>query len=492
MKKVLAIVLSVAMLLSVLSVNVFAEDDVLFDLSQHKSEIADYEAGKVAEGWCPSAITEWNGQQDTMDAFVEALRTEGAYIEVITKPNSEGGNVNGLLLMSYPLVDGSNKYTSAIFRTKLADTYENEDGKTVTTFDAAAAVAQYESTPHEDDVTGETMCSLDKLMTFGIDIPSGARIYNVMVKVAPPAPIIVTNGDNLPVECETIEAALAAVQENGTITLNQNITVGKQVELSKAGVTLDLGGNTLTASESFTYTDRTNLNDAHVVNISADNVKVCNGTIKSTVNNKHCLNVYRATGVVVEGLTLDHTNANAIKGGAPMVVGGSDVTVKYMLKTITGANSWYGINVDTYAGLTSSLKFDANAQMIFSGTKPFGIYLESTRSAESGDTVNVTFGENVSITAPEGVDFIAVFVNRVSTGANNITVTDPENAGLKDNGDGTYDVKTATTSSKNKITGCVYLNEDYHALIVNGRFIAQPHVDNGTGFCVACKGAINK
>lgn len=313
------------------------------------------------------------------------------------------------------------------------------------------------------------------------------------VTPAPDAPIIVTNGDNTPIECDTMEDALANVQENGKITLlSSNVEVDKMVNLNKAGVTLDLGGNTLTASESFTYTDTTNLNDAHVVNISADNVKVCNGTIKSTVNNKHCLNVYQATGVVVEGLTLDHTNANAIKGGAPMVVGGSDVTVKYMLKTITGANSWYGINVDTYAGLTSSLKFDANAQMIFSGTNPFGIYLESTRSAESGDTVNVTFGENVSITAPEGVDFIAVFVNRESTGADNITVTDPENAGLKDNGDGTFEVKPVGTSNKYKITGCVYLNEDYHALIVNGRFIAQPHVDNGTGFCTACKGAINK
>lgn len=47
-------------------------------------------------------------------------------------------------------------------------------------------------------------------------------------------------------------------------------------------------------------------------------------------------------------------------------------------------------------------------------------------------------------------------------------------------------------NDSNRITGCVYLNEDYHALIVNGRFIAQPHVDNGSGFCVACKGAINK
>ena len=34
-------------------------------------------------------------------------------------------------------------------------------------------------------------------------------------------------------------------------------------------------------------------------------------------------------------------------------------------------------------------------------------------------------------------------------------------------------------NDSNRITGCIYLNEDYHALIVNGRFIAQPHADNG-------------
>ena len=45
-------------------------------------------------------------------------------------------------------------------------------------------------------------------------------------------------------------------------------------------------------------------------------------------------------------------------------------------------------------------------------------------------------------------------------------------------------------NDSNRITGCIYLNEDYHALIVNGRFIAQPHADNGSGFCTACKGVI--
>ena len=42
-----------------------------------------------------------------------------------------------------------------------------------------------------------------------------------------------------------------------------------------------------------------------------------------------------------------------------------------------------------------------------------------------------------------------------------------------------------------KLTGgCVYLNENYHAFIVNGRFLAGYHIDNGSGFCTACKGVI--
>lgn len=57
---------------------------------------------------------------------------------------------------------------------------------------------------------------------------------------------------------------------------------------------------------------------------------------------------------------------------------------------------------------------------------------------------------------------------------------------------GEVQLPSVNKNNSDRITGCVYLNEDYHALIVNGRFIAQPHVDNGTGFCVACKGAINK
>lgn len=305
------------------------------------------------------------------------------------------------------------------------------------------------------------------------------------VIVAPTDPIAVINANGT-TYYEDMETALANVQDGDTITLRNNVEVHKMVDITVSNVILDLGGNTLTASESFTYTDRTNLNDAHVVNISADNVKVCNGTVKATANNKHAINVYQVDGAVLESVTADHTDSTT---GAPIVIGGSDVTVKGRLTTITGTNSWYAINVDSYAGMESNITFAQNSTVAFEGVSPLGIYIETNSTADTDD-VTVTFDKNVSVIAPEGVsDFTAVATDENAT---NASVVNPGNAGLKDNGDGTYDVKTATTSSKNKITGCVYLNEDYHALIVNGRFIAQPHVDNGTGFCVACKGAINK
>ena len=251
------------------------------------------------------------------------------------------------------------------------------------------------------------------------------------------------------------------------------------VDITVSNVILDLGGFTLTAADDFSYT-MGNKNDAHVINISANGVTVRNGTVKATANNKHAINVYRVDGAVLENVTADHTDSTT---GAPIVIGGSDVTVKGRLTTITGMNSWYAINVDSYAGMESNITFAQNSTVAFEGVSPLGIYIETNSTADTDD-VTVTFDKNVSVIAPEGVsDFTAVATDKNAT---NASVVNPGNAGLKDNGDGTYGVAPIETSKK--ISGCIYLNEDYHALIVNGRFIAQPHADNGSGFCTACKG----
>lgn len=300
------------------------------------------------------------------------------------------------------------------------------------------------------------------------------------VIVAPTDPIVVTNSTST-THYKDMETALANVQDGDTITLRNNVEVHKMVDITVSNVILDLGGFTLTAADDFSYT-MGNKNDAHVINISANGVTVRNGTVKATANNKHAINVYQVDGAVLENVTADHTDSTT---GAPIVIGGSDVTVKGRLTTITGTNSWYAINVDSYAGMESNITFAQNSTVAFEGVSPLGIYIETNSTADTDD-VTVTFDKNVSVIAPEGVsDFTAVATDENAT---NASVVNPGNAGLKDNGDGTYGVAPIETSKK--ISGCIYLNEDYHALIVNGRFIVYPHADNGSGFCTACKGVI--
>lgn len=300
------------------------------------------------------------------------------------------------------------------------------------------------------------------------------------VIVAPTDPIAVINANGT-TYYEDMETALANVQTGDTITLRNNVEVHKMVDITVSNVILDLGGFTLTAADDFSCT-MGNKNDAHVINISANGVTVRNGTVKATANNKHAINVYQVDGAVLENVTADHTDSTT---GAPIVIGGSDVTVKGRLTTITGMNSWYAINVDSYAGMESNITFAQNSTVAFEGVSPLGIYIETNSTADTDD-VTVTFDKNVSVIAPEGVsDFTAVATDENAT---NASVVNPGNAGLKDNGDGTYGVAPIETSKK--ISGCIYLNEDYHALIVNGRFIVYPHADNGSGFCTACKGVI--
>ena len=667
MKKVLAIVLSVAMLLSVLSVNIFAEDDVLFDLSQYKSEIADYEAGKVAEGWCPSAITEWSGQQDTMAAFVEALRTEGAYIEVITKPNSDGGNVNGLLLMSYPLDDGD-QYTSTIFSTKLADAYEIEDGKTVTTFDAAAAVAQYESTPHGDDDTGETMCSLDKLMNFGIDIPSGAIIYNVMVKVAPStfAEKVSINKEEF---FDTLVDAVAAAEDGDTIYLHEDME-GAGIGIFAPDVKdfiIDFGGNTYTCIGPAVGSSDTQSQAFHLEKSAekTPNVKLQNGTLTATTGSGVYMLIQNYCNLTLTNMNLIGTTDTRYvvsnNFGNTVIDGNTSITATAgnVAFDVCYANGSYAdgvsVTLDTTGTITGDIELGTwnaagganpkpdindylkNANLIINNVKLDGVIKNNvgdvvnykpdpeTYESEAGlelfistmnnqsapavasvtgitgpdeytisytpdETINsydwimlkskgsegtsvagspipagtvirtsevkingavipfpneaeyvyYTVGENGKVEAQyyfvygdgggllgskpsANIDSIEITFELLENQKTEEEIKAEYNKKLQSaidiNGgifaansnvndylpEGEYDedkdgnilvgdvqLPSVNMHDNNRITGCVYLNEDYHALIVNGRFIAQPHVDNGTGFCVACKGAINK
>ena len=220
--------------------------------------------------------------------------------------------------------------------------------------------------------------------------------------------------------------AVAAAGKDDTVTLLKDASLDEMLSIATDGITLDLNGKTITASENFT-SNWSNGNDSHLVQVlDATGVTIKNGTIETTAKNKHAVNIYGAE-VTLEGLTVDHTNAST---GAPVVIGGSDVTLSGKITVISGENSWYGINLDSRdingTVTDSSLTVSKDAVLTFEGEQPIGIYVENTCAAEDGK-VSLSFGENVTI-ASDIPEFVAVVYAK---DLENATVDGADNAGLE-------------------------------------------------------------
>lgn len=237
----------------------------------------------------------------------------------------------------------------------------------------------------------------------------------------------------------TLDAAIDAADKldedaDRTVTLQKDVEVDKQLELGVKGMTLDLNGKTITASEDFTYS-MSNKNDAHVVNISASGVTIENGTIKATEKNKHALNVYGCDGVTIRDMVLDHTESAT---GAPLVVAASDVTVEGELELVTGKGSWYGADVDSRkigdVATSASLTLAGGASIVVTGSteSSLGVYVENTALSEADTTVS--FGSGTSISSPDIDGFIPVKIAESTEGV----VENPGNAGLVAGEDGTF------------------------------------------------------
>lgn len=153
---------------------------------------------------------------------------------------------------------------------------------------------------------------------------------------------------------EKFEDAIENVKENGTITLLRNVTVDEGVYLVNEGgasfpdgVTIDGGSHSITASDAFKKNTHGQINLMKLQ--GTNNVTLKNLTLKTTEDVKHALDLYDADKVTLENVTLNHENCifnDEIKGGAPLIINQSDVTVKGTFNVIMGENSWYGINVD--------------------------------------------------------------------------------------------------------------------------------------------------
>lgn len=181
--------------------------------------------------------------------------------------------------------------------------------------------------------------------------------------------------------------AFANVAENSTITLYQDVALDEMLVINTDNVTLDLNGNTISASEAFAKNSDGNQN--HLVDVLSDNVIIQNGVLQAGSNNNHTLNVWKASNVTLQNLTLDNTNTY---GGAPLIVGSSDVTLVGNVTFVTGANSWYSVNVDG-AYNAMELIFAENA-IVTLGDAPVGIQVDRSKADK---LVTLAFGTGTQV-----------------------------------------------------------------------------------------------
>lgn len=219
---------------------------------------------------------------------------------------------------------------------------------------------------------------------------------------------------------DVLSHVAAQGQQQVTVQLTKDVTLSSMLNITASNVVVDLGGNTITAGDTFAYTFD---NDKHLVQVlNGANVTLRNGRLETTTANKHALNVYGAENFLLEDVVVDHTLAEK---GAPVVVNGSTMSVGGTVELITGENSWYAMNVDNQVNgvaTPSEVTFVEGANVQFSGVNPLGIYLETTNA---GTEVAVSFEKNVTLST-DVENFVAVSIKKDA----NAKVENPENAGL--------------------------------------------------------------
>lgn len=239
----------------------------------------------------------------------------------------------------------------------------------------------------------------------------------------------------------TLEEALkaAATAGNGAVVqLLQDVQLDSKLVIDTEGVTIDLARHTISASDKFNA-------KGHLVEVTADGVSIVNGTIKGNASVDHALHIWDADDVTLgKNLVLD--NSATTVGGAPLVIGASNVTLEGNTTFVTGEKSWYGANVDSSIvgdkKEGSSLTVEGN--IVFQGPNMnnAGIWVEDSKT---GDPVKVTvsFGENSSAKGNGVEGFEIVHIVKTPDGTQQGTVTGGENAGLITDEDGNYVVKPA-------------------------------------------------
>lgn len=512
MKKVLAIVLSVAMLLSVLSVNVFAEEIELF-------------SDPDGEDFLNEEWGQWNEKEEKYTFAPNDFFGTG---------NFWGRKAATILDISVDQVKELAKQGGVTFKYVFSGDYSYWcDASLVFNFDGPKAVVditelgdgKYEGTASLDELVEAWEASgksIDDITALLIQVGyNNFKLYSAEIITAPEEQGKVRIGDRY---FDTLVEAVDAAKDGDTIYLLDNLE-GAGIGIFAPDVkdfTIDFGGNTYTCIGPAVGSSNTKSQAFHLEksDTKTPNVTLQNGTLTATAAEDSGVKM-----LIQNYCNLTLTNMN--------LIGTTDT--QYVL-----SNNFGNTVIDGNTSITATAGNVAFDVCYANGPYAGGVSVTvNTTGTITGDielgTWNAAGGSNPKPDINDYLDNANLIINNVNLKGeikNNVggfNDYEPDNAGGTDeenkaeyneklqkaidiNGgtfaagskvenylpEGGYKTDAAGNiivgkkNDSNRITGCVYLNEDYHALIVNGRFIAQPHVDNGTGFCVACKGGINK
>ena len=190
----------------------------------------------------------------------------------------------------------------------------------------------------------------------------------------------------------TIEAALAAAQENDTITLLKNVSPKTTVEISKS-VTLDLGGFTVTGPKVEVKSGQSKWPEYIALKVTDGTVTIKNGTVSG------CVNVYDAANVTIEkDVTIKNKCYNS-SSGYGIVVWGDGTYGQVGCKTPI-LNIYGKINMAGNKGVAISTNGTDKSKPIINvydgaeitSAKCSGIYLPSGALTVSGGTITGATG----------------------------------------------------------------------------------------------------
>ncbi|GEM_PF-3381305 len=452
MKKILAIVLAVVMLLPVFAVNVFAAGDA-FTLTATCDKVELGENGAKLTGWCPALLVPWkNG--DACSTFKTALAKEDAVIEVVTDLK-----INGLTFQASP-IDGKGGYPLVTLTSKLGEA--TADGKVTTTFSAKAYTDLVANSKYGgEDIPDEPM-SFDHWNATGVNTPDNrdTTLYSFRVYVP----------EN---ESETV-----VLVENKELAGWKNLFEGDAFNSFKSAIVKEGAKLELTyelTGESGWYS-------------LAFDPKSCDSSIDQS---KDKLTVYK------DKIVADLGSADNI----------ADVTINPWGGTLTASTCEV---IDASKNVIASVELNKSVSgwtTNFLGDENNAVIIEALKKEEADALVlNYTMtkegdwlGGNLHINGKRSEVTLDKSGKMTLTGAEVLALCPAGNIarlnGIYSNCDSekgsikyTSVVVTVPVAEKKKVNGnlaYVYVTNEYHAVLIGGKFLAMPHTEI-LGYCPMC------